>query len=323
MKQWVFFLAALVLGFLLLPSASAAANQILTPEETWETERDIMPGEWLLCRSSISMPAGQGRVVKARASDGISLGSFRTLRLEGEEVNAALYTVVTARQERGCLFSVHISDRMQGGQLEIWYVVSVGGDTRGSESLFLELSTGDGDSLSAIPAVLHSRELTVFRGEAVSGPGDMGHPVSGACLSLYLDRELTHRVLFRETGENEYMACRGESCAHARHVPVFKTPSSGRIRLQGLPAGTYYLSETRPAEGQREKLPPLEIVIDGEGIIFAGGVECPDSTAALLHESAEEHRQEKGWTLLRLYKLGSRALAVLLTAAVALRRYYL
>ena len=68
-----------------------------------------------------------------------------------------------------------------------------------------------------------------------------------ACFRLYYDAAAREPVAFRENG-GEYLAC-ALGCGHTRHTYILRTAEDGYVRMAGLPAGTYYLQESRPPSG--------------------------------------------------------------------------
>lgn len=58
-------------------------------------------------------------------------------------------------------------------------------------------------------------------------------------------------------------------------VTAITTPSTGRFTIQGLKAGTYYLTETDTVKGYNKLTAPVTVVIDEDGKVSVGGTEKP------------------------------------------------
>ena len=316
MKKGV--ILALFLLYILYPGiparASNASDLAFTAAGAWADERDVMAGEKVLCRSYVTAREG-GDVFYGILSRGLTFERVTAVFRDGERVNAALYTVVTRRQEREAAFTVHISAPAAGECLVIEYEIRVNDDAE-TENRFTLVREGDAPGEGGC---LRLNRLGIFRGVQVPESGQI-NPVAGSCLCLTRDRAGLDRVAFRQRGEDMYLACTAEDCGHARHIYVMKTPRNGLIALEGVPQGIYYLRETRPADGEDASPEPREITVTSDGRIFCDGAEQPDSVASLLHRG-EYGGASRGFSLLEFYRRGIRVMTVILCVLVGSRRY--
>ncbi len=62
----------------------------------------------------------------------------------------------------------------------------------------------------------------------------------------------------------------------ARHytVTTITSPESGKFKIQGLGAGTYYLTETKQPAGYNKLSGPVTVVIDETGLVKVGESEA-------------------------------------------------
>ena len=58
-------------------------------------------------------------------------------------------------------------------------------------------------------------------------------------------------------------------------VTAVTTPSTGRFTIQGLKAGTYYLTETATVTGYNKLTAPVRVDIDENGKVTVGGASTP------------------------------------------------
>lgn len=319
MKRMIACLAVLVmLGFGRNVLAAGAECEAQTPSGSWSGVRDAMAGEQILCRSTLTMPAEGEGVYACRLSRGLSFVSVTQVLRDGEAINAAFYTVVTARQEETA-FTLYISPLAAppGERLTAEFILSVN-DSAERENRFSLAPVGESGQSGCIRCF----SLTALRASILPETGQQ-YPVSGACLCLSRDRLGQDRLAFRQRGEDSYLACTADDCPHARHLYVLKTPRNGRVYLEGLSAGTYYLCETRPAEGLNVTAESVELVLTPEGKLWADGVLCPDSVAVMRHNGTQTNAEERSYTLMDFYRRGSELLAMGLLALLAARRYYI
>lgn len=303
-----------------------AENRVLDSAGEWVPVMEAMPGETILCRGTFRIRRNGPCILRGLLTSGLTFGTVVELRLGDEAVNASYYTIVTAYQEPGCAFSVHLAEEVapDGGEITLSYTVYLNDASAGEagETVSLTLTDDKGRLMAGSPAAIVSHGLTVYRGVLLPETDGQTNPVFGACLSLYRDAGLRERVAFREKGEDVYLACAGEACGHTRHAYVVRTPTNGRLRLEGLPAGVYYLAETRPPEGLRDSAAPIEVTVEETGEILAGGMECPEGVVPLIHTPFTDI-DSRTPDPLAFYRIGSRILAVALSLLVAGRRYYL
>ena len=316
MKKTVLLALFLIVSlFSGIPAEADNSNDLVqTADQSWATWRDVMPGERVLCRSAVSARK-DGDVFCGVLTRGLTFERVIQVLRDGERVNAALYTVVTERQEQAAAFTLHISAAAAGAPLIVEYELFVN-DAAERENRFTLVREGDSPSDGG---ALRLNRLTLFRGVQVPESGQV-NPVAGSCLCLCRDKAGLDRIAFRQRGENMYLACAAEDCGHARHLFVMKTPRNGLITLEGVPQGTYYLRETRPADGEEASPEPREITVTEDGRIFCDGTEQLNGMASLLHRgktSGVSHR----FNLLEFYRRGIRVMTVILCVLVGSRRY--
>ncbi len=316
MKKTVLLAIFLIVSLFSGMSAEADSSNDLaqTADRSWARERDVMPGERVLCRSAVTARES-GDVFYGILTEGLAFERVTQVLRGGERVNAALYTVVIKRQGRDAAFTLHISAAAAGAPLVIEYELRVN-DAAEAESRFTLVREGDNPGEGGC---LRLNRLTLFRGVQVPESGQV-NPVAGSCLCLSRDRAGLDRVAFRQRGEDMYLACTAEECGHARHLFVMKTPRNGLITLEGVPQGTYYLRETRPADGEEASPEPREITVTADGRIFCDGAEQPDGVASLLHRGKTSGASRR-FSLLEFYRRGIRVMTVILCVLVGSRRY--
>ncbi|MBR6208118.1 MAG: hypothetical protein IKQ69_03890 [Oscillospiraceae bacterium] len=320
MKRLFVWICVLVILGIGSPARADAAgkNQVQSVDGSWSESRSAMTGESVLCRAELTMPASGEGVYTGRLSRGLSFIAVTAVERGEERLNAAYYTVLTARQGEAA-FTIHISPLAvsPGERMTVEYILMLN-DGAEEENHFSLAS----DGAEASKGCIRCFTLTGLRAVILPETGQP-KPLSGACLCLSYDPAGRDRVAFRMKSEDRYMACSAEECSHSRHLYVIKTPLSGRVYLEGLSAGTYYLCETRPADGMGERAKSVELLLTPEGELWTDGVRCPDRTAMLTNSAGPERQEEHVFSLTEFYRRGSEALSVALLALIAARRYYL
>ena len=285
-----------------------------------------MPGERVECRAVFQVRGGGEYVARSRLSDGVELRDVAALRCDGERINASFYTTVERREAGEKQFEIHFAAGWAEAKevdLEINYSVSLN-DRAGTGELAnrcaVELLTADGRPLCEEELFVSTGAFSLYRAVELPDSARRSNPLYGAGFSLYRDRERTRRMTFAESRSGEYTACAGDGCRHTRHTCLLKTPPNGTIRLQGLPAGTYYLQETRPPQGYGVTADALEIRIGEDGSVTSGGTRMPEGMIPLVERPRTEPKTERKKDPLAFYETGCKVLSTVLAALLMARR---
>lgn len=324
----VFFLL-----FFLCPIRAQAAqpemeNTVWCDPGGWRAFRSAMPWETVLCRGAAELPGDGQQILRCHLTPGLEYVTVTSVKCNGEAVNASLYTIVTALLDDESAFALHLSAGAgkRGDLLEIEYTLRLNDKAvAGGEGNWFWLSLSDENGLVRMgeEGKILTWTTEVYRGIRIPEAPGQSNPISGACLCLYTDPELSHRVAFTVRNHDLYLTCADAGCSHSRHTYVMRTPENGKFRLEGLRAGTYYLQETRPPDGLTAAAEVQEITVTEEGTVFSSGILCENGAVSVLYTPSAAEKIAGHRTLLDYYKAGSRILAAALAFLVATRRYYL
>ena len=319
MSFWRRILSVLLAAGLLgaLPAAASFVCGGAYSRRSW-----AMPGQTVECRASFSVPGGREYVIRTRFSSGVSFAGLRSLQTDGQDVNAAFFTLL----DSGRTAEIRLASRFSESdltQLEIRYAVRTGDGAvclPALDTYELELSEPGGSPLRREGGEICCCVVTVFRGVSVPEAGRQSNPLPGACFSLYRDRELTKRVAFTYTGGSTYLACTAQECPHSRHAFLLRTREDGLLRLEGLTPGVWYLQESRTPQGFRSMANALEIRISPEGEITAEGVPVQADVVTLSEPSSVAPAEKEERDPLAFYTSGCRVLAAGLAVLLLERR---
>lgn len=95
--------------------------------------------------------------------------------------------------------------------------------------------------------------------------------LAGAAFKLSSDEEGNSTYKFHALGENKYEICADAGC-EAAHVTEITTEESGEFIIEGLDAGTYYLTETVAPNGYNQLAGPVVIEISGASVNDEGAL---------------------------------------------------
>ena len=332
MKRWFsFILLAAALSYLAAPSINAAgelpaSNMVRRDAGSWAAVCSAMPGERVDCRAVFYVRGDRGYIARGQFSDGVDLQRVTALRQNGEDINASYYTTIERLDAGKKHFEIHFAPGWSDAKevcLEIEYAVSLNeqaGTGEQDNRCAVELAAADGSALSGEEAYLHTYAFACYRAMAIPDTIKQSNPLTGACFSLYRDKERTRRVAFAAGRGGVYTACTGENCDHSRHTFLLKTPENGTLRLRGLGAGIYYLQETRAPKGCGVSADSLEIVLSENGTVTAGGVDVPEGMIKLIEPLKAEPKKEEESDPLAFYEKGCKVLSTVMAALLMARK---
>lgn len=327
MKRRIVCLAVCMLA-VLLPLRALAAGEtgagVRTDAGDWKSSRSAMPGEALHFRASLTLRAGESWTVRSVFSPGVEFLSLIAVLADGESVNASYYTLITGARSPENAFTLHLSERFSAREsacLTVEWTARLGdGFVTGAEgnAVSLMAESVSGRTVTSGSATVFSYGFSVFRGVRFADARVADHPLPSACFRLYYDAAAREPVAFRECGD-AYLAC-ALDCGHIRHTYILRTAESGRLNIGGLPAGTYYLQETRPPSGYGCAADALRVTLTEDGTLETDAPEVSGSTLLLLETAQETLPEDKTLTF---YRRGCGVMAMLFTTVLCGKRRYL
>lgn len=143
-------------------------------------------------------------------------------------------------------------------------------------------------------------------------------PLEGAKFTLSLNQDGSSPINFVSAGGNCYTACFTENCTVHTHITEIETDSTGLFTLDGLPSGTYWLTEIKAPKEYTKLKEPIKITISSDGNITAEGenVSISDGMVKVLNKYGTELPGTGGIGFTIAYiicAIAALALAVLIT----------
>ena len=125
-------------------------------------------------------------------------------------------------------------------------------------------------------------EMKVFKFYKDKNDSNTEKGLDGAVFTLSKNQNGSDPINLIDQGSNVYRVAKtGET------VTTITTPKSGKFTIQGLGAGTYYLTETKQPAGYNKLSGPVKVEIDTNGNVTVGGeaanpVEVENKTGTVL-----------------------------------------
>ena len=157
------------------------------------------------------------------------------------------------------------------------------------------LSYGDKGKTTEVTTTTYTFEVPVFKFTKLKDASATKKGLANAEFTLSTDANGTKLISLVDitttsTTDKTYRVETGTASTGTSTITTVTTPDSGKFKIQGLAAGTYYLTETKQPDGYNKLSAPVKITIDINGNITVGEsasssvteVEVENKTGSLL-----------------------------------------
>ena len=255
-------------------------SKVNTADE-WGESNTADIGQTVNFQTTITAQQGaQNYVLHDKMEAGLTFGGTVTVTKNGENVDATNYTLkiatdLSANVTDGCTFEIEFTQSFcntlgSNDQIIVTYSATlnenavIAGEGNKNETW---LKYGDSSTTTHSTTTTKTFELPVFKYTGTDTP------LKDAEFELKRNKETTAIALIKKTpvegekytGDIYQVAKTGET-----GVTTVTTPSSGKFKIKGLDADTYYLTETKQPDGYNKLSAPIKIVITEEGKISVG-----------------------------------------------------
>lgn len=220
-----------------------------------------------------------------------------------KDLTSSDYTLVTSNLEDDCTFHINFSqtfcDTLQNDEnIVVTYAATLNANAVIAQKGNINetyLKYGDSHTTNSSTTTTKSFELPVFK---YTGK-DQG--LAGAVFTLSTNSDGSNPYTFTSQGKdnNGKDIYRIDRTSKTSSVT---TSNSGWFIIQGLKAGTYYLTETKQPAGYNKLSSPIQIVIDEDGTIRIGEVSVDEVKVENKSGSVLPSTGGQGTTL--IYALG-------------------
>lgn len=137
------------------------------------------------------------------------------------------------------------------------------------------LKYGDSQSTQHKPTTTKTFEMNVFKFYKDKNDSTTEKGLDGATFKLTKDSQDAENISFVKTSNETATddVYRVAKTGETGTVTTITSPKSGKFTIQGLGAGTYYLTETKQPAGYNKLSGPVTVVIDMDGKVTVGGTE--------------------------------------------------
>lgn len=218
-----------------------------------------------------AQPGAQNYVLHDKMAEGLTLKNDSIVVKKGESpVATSDYTLKTSDFTDGCTFEIvfgqtFCDDLQKDEKITVTYSATLNENAViAGEGNKNETKLKYGDSQETQPSVTNTKtfEMKVFKFYKDKNDSNTEKGLDGAVFTLSKNQNGSDPINLIDKSSNVYrVAKKGE----AGTVTTITSPKSGKFTIQGLGAGTYYLTETKQPDGYNKLSGPVTVVIDKDG----------------------------------------------------------
>lgn len=254
-----------------------------TQNGTYGTSNNASIGDTVYFQTTITaQPGAQNYVLHDKMTKGLTLKNDSIVVKKGESpVATSDYTLKTSGFIDGCTFEIVFVQTFCDGlqkdeKITVTYSATlnanavIGNDANTNTNKTL-LSYGDSQKTTEVTTNTKTFEMKVFKFYKDKNDSNTEKGLDGAVFTLSKNQNGSDPINLIDQGSNVYrVAKKGETGT----VTTITSPKSGKFTIQGLGAGTYYLTETQQPAGYNKLSGPVKVEIDTNGNVTVDGADA-------------------------------------------------
>lgn len=232
-----------------------------------------------------AQPGAQNYVLHDKMTDGLTFNNTVEVKKGKSTVESSKYTLNTTGLTDGCAFEIEFTqdfcDTLNANDtITVTYSAvlnekaEIGNVDNNTNETWLKY--GDSKNTQHKTTTTKTFEMNVFKFYKDKKNSDTETGLADATFKLTNNSQDAENIGFVKVSnesavEDVYrVAKKGE----AGTVTTITSPKSGKFTIQGLGAGTYYLTETKQPAGYNKLSGPVTVVIDETGLVKVGESEA-------------------------------------------------
>lgn len=239
-------------------------------------------GDTVYFKTTITVqPGAQNYVLHDKMTEGLTLKNDSIFVKKGESiVENTNYTLKTTGLTDGCTFEIQFTpdfcDALNANdKITVTYSAvlnekaEIGNVEKNTNETWLKY--GDSKSTQHKPTTTKTFEMKVFKFYKDKNDSNTEKGLDGAVFTLSKNPNGTDPIKLINKGSNTYRVAKKDE---TNTITEVITPDNGRFTIQGLGAGTYYLTEIQQPAGYNKLSGPVTVVIDENGKVRVGESEA-------------------------------------------------
>lgn len=238
-------------------------------------------GDTVYFKTTITaQPGAQNYVLHDKMTDGLTFNNTVEVKKGESTVESSKYTLNTTGLTDGCAFEIEFKtdfcDTLNANDtITVTYSAvlnekaKIGNVDKNTNETWLKY--GDSKNTQHKNTTTKTFEMNVFKFHIDKNDLNTEKGLAHAVFTLSKKSDGTEPIKLIDKSSNVYrVAKKGE----ADTVTTITSPESGEFTIQGLGAGTYYLTETKQPAGYNKLSGPVTVVIDETGLVKVGESEA-------------------------------------------------
>lgn len=258
-----------------VPSVEKGVSNI--QNGTYESTNNASIGDTVYFQTTITaQPGAQNYVLHDKMTKGLTLKNDSIVVKKGESpVATSDYTLKTSGFIDGCTFEIVFVQTFCDGlqkdeKITVTYSATLNANAViAGEGNKNETKLKYGDSQETQPSVTNTKtfKMDVFKFYKDKNDSTTEKGLTGAIFKLTKGSQDAENIGFVKTSnvtatDDVYRVAKKDETGT---VTTITSPKSGKFTIQGLGAGTYYLTETKQPDGYNKLSGPVTVVIDKDG----------------------------------------------------------
>lgn len=263
-----------------VPSVEKGVSNI--QNGTYESTNNASIGDTVYFQTTITaQPGAQNYVLHDKMTEGLTLKNNSIVVKKGESpVATSDYTLKTSGYTDDCTFEIVFGQTFCDGlqkdeKITVTYSATlnknavIAGEGNKNETW---LKYGEKNDLETTHPTTTTKtfEMNVFKFYKDKKNPDIETGLADAKFTLSKKSDGTEPIKLTKTNENSNIY----KVNNNGTITDITTPGDGKFTIQGLGAGTYYLTETKQPEGYNKLSTPVTVVIDENGKVKVGESEA-------------------------------------------------
>lgn len=253
---------------------------------TYGTSNNASIGDTVYFQTTITaQPGAQNYVLHDKMAEGLTLKNDSIVVKKGESsVETSDYTLKTSGFIDDCTFEIVFGQTFCDGlqkdeKITVTYSATLNENAViAGEGNKNETKLKYGDSQETQPSVTNTKtfKMDVFKFYIDKNDLTTEKGLADAKFTLSKNQNGTDPIKLIDKGSNTYRVAKTDE---TNTITEVITPDNGRFTIQGLGAGTYYLTETKQPAGYNKLSGPVTVVIDENGkVMVKKGANLEDAT---------------------------------------------
>ena len=252
-----------------------------TETGNYDTSNTASIGDTVYFKTTITaQPGAQNYVLHDKMTDGLTFNNKVEVKKGESPVATSDYTLKTSDFTDDCTFEIvfgqaFCDDLQKDEKITVTYSAvlnkkaEIGNVDNNTNETWLKY--GDSKNTQHKTTTTKTFKMDVFKYTENRADKTKQDGLADAVFTLSKNENGSNPIKLIDKGSNTYRVAKTDE---TNTITEVTTPADGKFTIQGLGAGTYYLTETKQPAGYNKLSGPVTVVIDANGNVTVDGTEA-------------------------------------------------